>query len=172
MNIPLQRIFCFADPMEKFNVKLSAAQKDLIEKLGITYENTGMSAVSARILALLLVADDPDLSFDQLRSTLGISKSATSNSLTLLINTGKIEQVTKLGERKRYFRNRVAHWKEDMKKKNEQTTFLIEILKQVLKQRPRSTTEFNTNLKELIHFVEFIQKELPLLYKKWEASKH
>ncbi|MBK6526703.1 MAG: hypothetical protein IPG07_14845 [Crocinitomicaceae bacterium] len=58
-----------------------------------------------------------------------------------------------------------------MKKKNEQTTFLIEILKQVLKQRPRGTAEFNTNLRELIHFVEFIQKELPLLYKKWEASK-
>ncbi|MBK6526704.1 MAG: MarR family transcriptional regulator [Crocinitomicaceae bacterium] len=72
------------------NVNLNATQKDLIEKLGITYENTGMSAVSARILALLLVADDPDLSFDQLRTTLGISKSATSNSLTLLINTGKI----------------------------------------------------------------------------------
>lgn len=157
--------------MEETRVKLTAKQRDLIEKIGAAYERAGLASVSAKILALLLVAENPDLSFDQLQCTLGISKSAASNSINLLLSTGKIEQITKLGERKRFFRNRISHWKEDIKMTHDQIGHFVELLRAALKQRPGDTTEFNQTLKELIDFIEFLQRELPILYKKWEAGK-
>ncbi|MBI3136231.1 MAG: MarR family transcriptional regulator [Bacteroidetes bacterium] len=157
--------------MTKSKIKLTDNQKTLIEKMGMAYEQSGFSPVPARLLALLMVAEDPDLTFDQLQATLGISKSATSNSINLLLNTGKIEQISKLGERKRYFRNRIVHWKEDIKKTNERMGLFVDLMKTILKQRPGDTVEFNQSLKEMIDFVEFLQRELPLLYKKWETGR-
>src|SRR5687768_4149362 len=128
--------------MDEFKIQLSENQKNLVEKMGVAYERSGLTPVASRMLALMLVAEDPDLTFDQLQATLGISKSATSNSINLLLNTYKIEQVTKLGERKRYFRNRIIHWKEDIKKTHEQLNLFADLMRAILKQRPGDTVEF------------------------------
>jgi DNA-binding transcriptional regulator GbsR (MarR family) len=157
--------------MDEAKIQLTDNQKNLIEKMGVAYERSGYAPVAARILSLLLVAEDPDLTFDQLQATLGISKSATSNSINQLLSTGKIEQISKLGERKRYFRNRIIHWKEDIKKAHEQMDVFLDLMKTILKQRPGDTVEFNHSLKEMIDFVEFLQRELPVLYKRWEAGR-
>lgn len=157
--------------MEDVKIQLTESQKNLVEKMGTFYERSGLTPVAARILALLLVTEDPDLTFDQIQSTLGISKSATSTSINMLLNTQKIEQMSKLGERKRFFRNRILHWKEDIRKSHEQMSSFVEMLKSILKQRPGDTVEFNQNLKEMIDFIEFLQLELPILYKKWESGR-
>jgi DNA-binding transcriptional regulator GbsR (MarR family) len=157
--------------MEDVKIQLTENQKSLVERMGVAYERAGLTPVAARILALMLVAEDPDLTFDQVQATLGVSKSATSNSLNMLLSTNKIEQISKLGERKRYFRNRIMHWKEDIKKTHEEMGNFVGLMKTTLKQRPGDTVEFNHNLKEMIDFVEFLQRELPVLYKKWEAGR-
>lgn len=152
-------------------VKLTAEQKVLVEKLGVMSERRGMQPAAARVLALLLVSDVPELTFDQIRETLNISKSAASNAINLLLNTGQVEYVSKLGDRKRYFRNRLPQWKEDMKKHLAQFGKVTEVFREVLQQRPKSTPEFNRSLKDVIDFLEFLQGELPVIYKKWEAKK-
>ncbi|MCB9234760.1 MAG: MarR family transcriptional regulator [Bacteroidia bacterium] len=157
--------------MEDSKIHLSEEQKTLVERLGMTYERSGMTQVASRILGLLLVSEDPDLTFDQLQATLGVSKSAISNSLNFLINTNKIEEISRLGERKRYFRSKVLQWKEEIKKSSSQMTQFTDLLKTVLKQRPGNTLEFNQNLAELIDFMEFMREEMPMLFKKWESRK-
>jgi DNA-binding transcriptional regulator GbsR (MarR family) len=152
-------------------VKLTAEQKTLIEKLGVISENSGMQPAAARVLALLLVSDVPELTFDQIRETLNISKSAASNAINLLITTGRLEYISKLGDRKRYFKTRLPHWQEDMKKHLAQFGQVTMILRDVLKQRPKSTPEFNRSLKDVIDFLEFLQRELPGIYKRWEAKR-
>lgn len=158
--------------METAAVKLSETQTGLVEKLGTFYERSGLNPVAARILALLLVADEHDLTFEQIQVTLGVSKSATSTSINLLLNTEKIEQISKLGQRKRYFRNRIAHWKDDIQRSYEHLGFFSELLKTNLRQRPGDTIEFNQSMKELIDFLDFLQRELPALYRKWESERN
>lgn len=150
---------------------LTEEQKILIEKVGISHEMAGIQPAAARVLGLLYVADNPELSFEEITETLKISKSATSNAINLLINTGQIEYTTYLGDRKRYFRLKISNWRESFSKKIENLTKFHELLEQVLKIRSKDSVEFNKSLEELIHFLNFVNKELPVLFEKWEKSR-
>ena len=98
---------------------ITEKQRILIEQLGVFYEHEGFNPAGARILALLLIADRNELTFDEIKHALNISKSATSTAINLLINTNRIEYFTNPGERKRYFRARIVNWDILMKEKLE-----------------------------------------------------
>lgn len=150
---------------------LTEEQKILIEKVGISHEMAGIQPAAARVLGLLYVADNPELSFEEITETLKISKSATSNAINLLINTEQIEYTTYLGDRKRYFRLKISNWRESFSKKIESMTKFHELLEQVLKIRSKDSVKFNQSLEELIDFLNFVNKELPVLFEKWEKSR-
>lgn len=96
---------------------LTAKQRELIEKLGVAHEKSGMQPAPGRILGLLLVSDKTELTFEEIQNSLKISKSSTSASLNLLISLNRIEYITYPGVRKRYFRLKIFNWKEDMKRR-------------------------------------------------------
>lgn len=157
--------------MNDSKVALNPTQIALLEKLSVAQEKTGLAPAAAKIVALLFVSDQSALSFDQIRETLGISKSATSTAINMLLTIKKLEYINKMGDRKRYFRMRMVQWKEDMKWGYEEFKNFSGLLKQVLAQRPGNTTEFNSNLKEVIDFIDFLAQEMPRLYEKWEQRK-
>lgn len=143
-------------------------QKLLIEKMGVVFEKSGIPPAAGRVLALLLVADNTELTFEEITETLGISKSVISNTINLLLSINKIEYITKPGDRKRYFKLRVSFWRQDMLRDLQGQSILADLLKQVLEQRPGNTTDFNNNLKEIIDFLDFLVAEIPTIYEKWE----
>lgn len=152
------------------SIKLSDKQLALIEKLGLIFEN-GLQPASARIAALLLVSDKLELTFDEIRELLNLSKSATSNALNLLLSMDRIEYITKPGDRKRYFKSNLSDWKENMKNKFLEFDKVHRTMREVLEQRPHSTKDFNQGLEEFVNFMEFMHREIPVLFKKWELSK-
>lgn len=152
------------------SIKLNDKQLALIEKLGLIFEN-GLQPAAARIAALLLVSDRLELTFDEIRELLNLSKSATSNALNLLLTMEKIEYITKPGDRKRYFKSNLSDWKENMKSKFLEFDRVHQTMREVLDQRPYSTKDFNFKLEEFVNFMEFMHREIPILFKKWEASK-
>jgi len=151
--------------------KITQGQKELVEKLGVFYEKSGMQPASCRVMALLLVADQTELTFEEIQQSLSISKSATSGAINLLLTVNRVEYITRPGERKRYFRAKIMNWKEDMLKKIEEMTAMSVLLKEISKQRPKSTKEFNHTLIEMVSFLEFLQTEMPAIFKKWESKK-
>jgi DNA-binding transcriptional regulator GbsR (MarR family) len=151
--------------------KITQAQKELVEKLGVAYEKSGMQPAACRVMALMIVSDQPELTFEEIQHTLNISKSATSGAVNLLLTVKRIEYITRPGERKRYFRATIMNWKGDMIKKIEEMTNTSVLLKEIAKQRPKSTKEFNQNLTEMISFLEFMNTEIPALFKKWGSKK-
>ncbi|MDB5272971.1 MAG: hypothetical protein JWO58_1338 [Chitinophagaceae bacterium] len=152
-------------------IKLTQGQKELVERLGVFYEKSGMQPASCRVMALLLVADQTELTFEEIQQSLSISKSATSGAINLLLTVNRVEYITRPGERKRYFRAKIMNWKEDMLKKIEEMTAMSVLLKEISKQRPKSTKEFNHTLIEMVSFLEFLQTEMPTIFKKWESKK-
>ena len=98
---------------------LSKKQKELIEKIGIYFEQ-GMQPAAARILSLLIVSDQDSYSFDKISENLKLSKSATSNGINFLLGVNKIEYFTVTGDRKRYFKwspiYTLKHFKEGIDK--------------------------------------------------------
>lgn len=153
------------------NFKLTNQQKELVEKLGVLHERSGFSPASARIVALLLVADKNELTFDEIREALQLSKSATSNALNLLLASTKIEYVTRPGDRKRYFRSRLTEWQDGLNRMSAGMEEHRTVLQAILHQRPAETKAFNEKLHELIGFLGFVQTKLPEIFKQWEAQK-
>lgn len=149
---------------------LTAKQRELIEKLGVAHEKSGMQPAPARILGLLLVSDKTELTFEEIQNSLKISKSSTSASLNLLISLNRIEYVTYSGVRKRYFRLKIFNWKEDMKKQMEEISVMSALFKEVMKQRTKSTKDFNQSLYEIVDFFDFFNDEVPAIFKKWEQK--
>lgn len=154
--------------MERFT--LTQKQLELIERLGVFNERGGASPAEARILGLLLVCDITELTFEEIYQTLGISKSAASNAINRLLDTQRIEYITKPGDRKRYFRTHVYQWEQNFGENFKKIFLVNDLLKEVLEQRTRQTKEFNASLKNLINFISFMQTEMPLLFKKWKEK--
>lgn len=150
--------------------KITKEQLELIEKMGVDNEKSGMQRALSRIMALLVISDRTELTFDEIYQTLGISKSSASVAINMLLSMNRIEYITKAGDRKRYFRSKIINWKEDMKRNMENMTERTSLLREVLAQRPKSTLEFNNVLREIIDFLEFFQKEIPGIFKKWEEK--
>ena len=152
-------------------MRLTQEQKSLVEKMGVFQERTGKSPVEARIISILLVADQPELTFDDIREQLNISKSATSNALNMLLKTDKIEYITHIGDRKRYFRSKLQSWEKMAEDNLQAAAATNSLLKEILKQRTTKTTEFNKNLKEVTDFMDYFQKEMLNAFKKWKEKK-
>jgi DNA-binding transcriptional regulator GbsR (MarR family) len=152
-------------------IKLTEEQKNLIEKLGVYLEKSGSAPVEGRILALLMISDDVELSFEDIYETLGISKSAASNTINVLLTMNKIDYITKHGDRKRYFRNRMEKWESDFGTNLNASLAINDILKEILEIRPKTNKEFNRSLKNLIEFLDFLKKEIPALLKKWQDQQ-
>ncbi|GHB78666.1 GbsR/MarR family transcriptional regulator [Persicitalea jodogahamensis] len=156
--------------MSENKIDLRKSQVELLEKAAVLFEKGNMQPAVAKILALLLVSDNPELSFDEIRETLEISKSAASVAINQLLSSKKIEYITRLGDRKRYFRSRIKSWQEDMEEQNQGLKIAVDILQQIRDQRPAETVEFNANLEKIIAFLNFMIEEMPDLHKKFEKK--
>ena len=75
-------------------VKLTEKQKELIESFGVLQEHMGLTSAAARINSLLTIADENEITFDDIRETLNLSKSATSNALSVLLKMNNIDYKT------------------------------------------------------------------------------
>lgn len=149
---------------------LSEKQIELIEKIGIYFEQA-MQPAAARTLALLIVSDQEAHSFDSIREALNLSKSATSNAINFLINAKKIEYFTKSGDRKRYFRwnpsNTITHFKEGIEK----VLDLSILFEETLKTKNNKYSVNYEKLFELTDLMNFLHRELQDIYQKWELRK-
>lgn len=147
--------------------KLTDKQKELIERFGVIQEGMGLSPASARVDALLTVADSVDLTFDQIREALELSKSATSNAINNLLMLKRIEYKTKPGDRKRYFHTKLAQWKNVFIDSVNGLTAYNEVVREILENRTKETVHFNAQLKDFTEFIEYYQTETIKIINNW-----
>ncbi len=148
-------------------IRLTSEQQELIERMGVFYEQHGLPPMEARISSLLIVCDQPELTFDQIRELLGISKSATSNALNMLLLTKKVIYKTRPGDRKRYFTSNIVEWQKGFTEGFQKFFDVIKIMKEALSQRTPETPGFNKQMADFIEFIEYLSTEFPRLYLEW-----
>jgi predicted transcriptional regulator len=152
-------------------VELTDKKLKLIEELGVLHEGSGMQPAAARIMALLMISDRTELTFEEIYGALNMSKSAASNALNVLINTDRVEYITQPGERRRYFRAKLKSMKDGIGKYMAGMDSFNTTLKKILDQRPVGTREFNSSLEELTQFLDFFRQEFPAIIEKWNNRK-
>lgn len=149
---------------------LTEKQHELIERIGVALECKGHRPAAARILGLLFVAEEPHLSLEEIAEALLLSKSATSNALSTLLQTQLLEYCTLSGDRKRYFRLKLKNWQKCVLKQVEDVTSFSLLLRQVLEARTSSTPSFNVEIQELSSFMEYIATRMPQLLQEWKKE--
>ncbi|MDN3669375.1 hypothetical protein QWY93_08540 [Echinicola jeungdonensis] len=149
-------------------MKLTAQQQEIIERIGVFFEKKGHQPILGRIMGLLLVLDEAEATFDEIKDYLSVSKSAVSNALTLLQSMNKVEYTTKPGERKRYFKLRTRDWRNDMKEDLQGIFRISSLLKEVMKARSEKNLEFNQCILEFQQFIDFMKEEMPKLIEKYD----
>lgn len=149
---------------------ITPTQRELIEQIGVMHEQHGLPRAESRVISLLLVSDKLELTFDEIRDTLQLSKSAVSNALNSLLNAQRIIYVTKPGDRKRYFTNNIRNWEKDLSSGMNKMLDIVTIMRTVLNQRTSETPEFNEAIYRFIEFIEYMNREMPLLFERWQAA--
>ena len=151
--------------------KLTREQEELIERFGVIQEQSGFAPASARVNALLTVSDKTSLTFDEIRETLQLSKSATSNAINNLLVLGRIGYKTQLGERKRYFYSKLDHWRTMFRKDILGRNDHVRVLEDILKARTKDTKSYNHELQDLVKFMEYFITESISLIDSWEPKE-
>jgi len=85
------------------NIHESVNIREQIDETGKVFEKFGLAPMNGRILALFTVSDSAELTFDEICSFFGTSKSVVSNSVSFLLNSRLIDYKTYNTGRKRYF---------------------------------------------------------------------
>jgi len=153
---------------EMSSIILSDKQKELVEAYGVVQENMGLNPAAARVNALLTVSDKTELSFDEIRETLGLSKSAVSNALNNLLTLEHIGYKTKMGERKRYFFSKLGQWKTKFRKDIAGLENYNLLMKEILEIRSNENPEFNSRMEELTEFMDYFMEESIKIIDNWE----
>lgn len=157
--------------MSENKVLLRKEQIELIEELAHVNETLGSQPAMSKILGLLAVADETELTFDQIKDTLTLSKSAVSQALSQLLMAKKISYKTKIGDRKRYFHLRIVDWDAHILEQFNGISTLIAVYKKVLAMRPASTKDFNRNLEQMTNFLSLVHNQVITLYQKTQKEK-
>jgi DNA-binding transcriptional regulator GbsR (MarR family) len=99
---------------------MDAQTARFIEQMGLALESDGLPRIAGRIFGLILISDDAR-SLDDLASELRVSKGSVSTNARLLEQRGILEQVSRPGDRRDYYRappdlfshtmaQRIARW--------------------------------------------------------------
>jgi len=149
-------------------IDLSPKQIELIEHFGVVQEKMGLAPATSRVNALLTISDKTELTFDEIREALQLSKSSASNAINNLLSLDRIGYKTKLGDRKRYFYSRLDHWRASFRKDILGLNDYTSSLSKILENRTKDTEVYNDKLEELVNFMDYFIDESIQLIDKWE----
>lgn len=84
-----------------------------IEELSVFYEKNGIPRIGGKIMALLMTSADP-LSAEEIARILDVSRSSVSTNMKLLSLRRAVEQVSRKGDRLRYYRFSWSAWEQNI----------------------------------------------------------
>lgn len=153
-----------------FMQELSERHLDLIERIGVVHEQQGLRPAAGRIIGLLLVAPEGEMTFEEIRSVLGLSKSATSTALTFLQGMGSVEYRTRPGDRKRYFRKSMHEWERQFFERAMRFLEIRTLFEEVADLHREAGSNAHEALDRMTDFLDALAKATEVAYREWVES--
>lgn len=144
--------------------------RELVERIGVFYEHKGIQPLVGRIIGLMMVNEECELTFDEIVGELGVSKSAVSNALNFLQAKETISYHTKPGDRKRYFKLLVGNLEDQFEKDLMSITRVQEFITETLELREDKDSPFCQKLSAFSEFLIFFRAEMPKLFEKFKTK--
>lgn len=145
-------------------------EKHFIEDISLYFEQMGLPRMAGRILGVLLIANPPEQSIDDLVGVLQSSKSSLSTNTRLLDEMGLIERVPSPIPRRVYFRFVPGGWVTFMRMRLRLMASLHQIAERGLELLKDEEPALRERLQEAHDMFSLIEDELPTLLNRIEKQ--
>ena len=147
-------------------------EKNFVEEVGVTFEQTGLPRMAGRVFGWLLISDPPYQSPAELAEVLMASKGSISTTIRLLTQIGLLEHFVIPGERHGHFRLRedalqrtIQHGLED------EIKLFRDIAQKGLGLMKDQASIRRQWLEEMYDRYTFLEKEFPGLMERWQRER-
>ncbi len=145
-------------------------EKHFIEDIGLYFEQMGVPRMAGRILGVLLIADPPEQSIDDLCERLQASKSSISSNTRLLSEMGLIERAPSPVPRRVCFRFLPGGWVTFIRMYLRMMASLHQIAEYGLDLLKDEDPSLRSRLQEAHDMFSLIEDSLPALLKRIEEQ--
>lgn len=146
-------------------------EKHFIEDFGLLFEESGHPRMAGRILGCLLISDPPYLSTTELAEILQASKGSLSTMTRFLLQMGLIERVGLPGRRRDYFQIKSGAWTQLVGHAVYELSALRKLAERGLELMESQDSELKQRLQEARDLFSYMEREYPLLIKRWEKEQ-
>jgi len=146
-------------------------RQEMVERMGVYFEQTGLTPMHGRVFAYLLLAEPPHKDFYDIQEFLKASKSAISTALKYLMEKKMVKYMTFSGDRRRYFQVDMEGWLNANKRAIQGVATMKTLVQEVLVARSDSKyLEFNEKLEKMVRFNEELRVALDTFITKWDKE--
>jgi predicted transcriptional regulator len=147
------------------------AMREIVERLGRLLAEWGLPRMAARVLFVLMTADESSLTAAELADRLGVSPAAISGAVRYLTHIHMVERDVVSGSRRDRYRLVDDSWYEVTIEKMTLITTLADIAREGVDAAGGPATPAGARLAGMRDFYDFVQKELPVLLRRWQEQK-
>jgi predicted transcriptional regulator len=147
------------------------ALRHIVEQLGRILADWGLPRMAARVLFVLMTADEPSLTAGDLAERLQVSPAAISGAVRYLTQIRMVARDPVAGSRRDRYRLVDDSWYEVTLEKMTLITTLADIAREGVVAAGGERTPAGARLAGMRDFYDFVQKELPALLDRWAERK-
>jgi DNA-binding transcriptional regulator GbsR (MarR family) len=150
-------------------VDLTRDQWQFIDDFAAQWERVGANVTQGRVLALLYVAPQGEMTASDLVETLGISRGAVSQITRQLIQLRMVQRVSRAGDRRDWFRVAPNPFGEAARSERAQIQTFIDLFRRGLQIHAASPPEHTRALTNSIAFLQAYEAALGTFLASWRA---
>ncbi len=147
------------------------ALREIVEQLGRLLAEWGLPRMAARVIFVLMTADEPSLTAGELAERLGASPAAISGGVRYLTHIHMVARDVVPGSRRDRYRLVDDSWYEVTLEKMTLLTTLADIARSGVDAAGGPGTPAGARLAGMRDFYDFVQEELPAMLDRWAAHK-
>lgn len=147
------------------------AEQEFVERVARFFADEGLPMVAGRVIGWLLICEPPEQSAAELAETLDASRSSIGNATRMLTPSGLVEGVRRRGQRQEYFRIAPDSWSRMLAARYRKTAAFREVVADGLQVLGDAPAERRERLEQVHELYEFLESELPALWRRWEERK-
>lgn len=152
-------------------VKLTEQQQHLIDDYGVYFESLQLQPIAGKIIGLLLVIDIDRLSFDEIISTLNISKGSASIVLRVLQKKKYVKSVINEGERRRYYQINTQNLFKLLEEFERSCDIVNMLLDKTFELKNDKTSENAIYCQRIMKTINFYKENLMALKEEFKIEK-
>ncbi|MFI6261695.1 GbsR/MarR family transcriptional regulator [Micromonospora sp. NPDC051006] len=146
------------------------AVRRFVEHFALTFSDMGVPRMPSRVLAALLVAEEPGLTAAQISERLGVSPAAVSGAVRYLIHVGMAVREPAPGSRRDLYKAAESHTYTSMIRSGIYTRF-ADVVHEGVVAVGEEESSAGARLAELRDFFLFVQDEMSAAAERWEKTR-